>query len=209
MTQLARTFRTVEVVSFGEEGGAVSVAWGRGKEVGETLEEEEEKHFGARISLIRPDPAAPPARKKGARPAPRILRGFAGEEDFPTISRFISRALEAEADAADQVRALLPTVTSEKKAKKASKASSATANDNAEVQARRAKKRAEARQREEAEKAERAELNAKQSEEIQRRREQRRREQMAEEEEQATKLVEDEDEDEDDEEGMEALDLDA
>lgn len=33
LEQLARTFRTVEVVSAGEEGGKVTVSWGRGKDV--------------------------------------------------------------------------------------------------------------------------------------------------------------------------------
>ncbi|KAL1495227.1 hypothetical protein AB1Y20_017090 [Prymnesium parvum] len=209
LAALARDFRTVEVVSAGEEGGRVAVAWGRGAEVGETLEEDEQKHFGARVTLIRPDPTAPPTRK-GARPAPRIIRGFAGEEDYPSLARFIKQGLEASPDDTNQVRAQLPSIRAEKVKK-------AAPTDNAEVQARRAKKRAEARAKEEAERAARAEVESKQSEEMRRRREQRRREQMAAEEEEASNVVEEEEEEEEeedvaqeeDDEGMEALDLDA
>ncbi|KAL3916104.1 MAG: hypothetical protein SGPRY_006962 [Prymnesium sp.] len=127
LEQLARNFRTVEVVS--AEEGKASLQWGRGAEVGETLEEEEQKHFGASVTLIRPDPSAPPTRKlshssdnhladtpepfccdhrvlvssQGSKPAPRILRGFSGEQDYPSIARFLTKGLEADPEDADQV----------------------------------------------------------------------------------------------------------
>lgn len=149
-------------------------------QVGETLEEEEQKHFGASVTLIRPDPSAPSTRKvrnkgrglrgggvepsgswrnpklfdlprmgssksnraselirasncfasqlshysdnhladtpepfccdhrvlvssQGSKPAPRILRGFSGEEDYPSIARFLTKGLEADPEDADQV----------------------------------------------------------------------------------------------------------
>ena len=43
LEQLARKYRTVEVVSVGADG---TLSWGRGEEVGETLEPEEAVHFG-------------------------------------------------------------------------------------------------------------------------------------------------------------------
>ena len=75
--QLSRRFRTIEIVSVGEEGSS-TLAWGRGEEVGETLEEEEAQYFGKRVSLLRADPTAPKRTHKGQRPAPRLLRAFSG-----------------------------------------------------------------------------------------------------------------------------------
>jgi hypothetical protein len=92
LLQLARAHRQIEVVAVGDEAKA-SLAWGRGEEVGETLEEEEAEHFGKRVSLLRPDPAAPRARKGAKDQPPRLLQGFTGEEDFPSLSRFVERGL--------------------------------------------------------------------------------------------------------------------
>lgn len=77
LEQLSRRFRTIEIVSVGEEGSS-TLAWGRGEEVGETLEEEEAQYFGKRVSLLRADPTAPKRTHKGQRPAPRLLRAFSG-----------------------------------------------------------------------------------------------------------------------------------
>jgi len=52
---LSRRFRTLEVVSLGEGAGAASLAWGRGEEIGETLEEDEARHFGKRVSPLLAD----------------------------------------------------------------------------------------------------------------------------------------------------------
>jgi len=144
LDQVARKFRTVEVVSMGEDEAKVKLSWGRGEEVGETLEEEEAQHFGKRISFLKYDAEAPRARK-GAKP-PRLLRGFSGEEDLPSLSRFIQSALDS---TEGFMNTPLPTVAVAAKPKKEKKAPKP--NDNAEVQARRARKRAESRAREEAE----------------------------------------------------------
>ena len=63
--------------------------------MGETLEEAEAKHFGKPTALMRPDPEAPKPTRKGARPAPRLLRGYTGEEDLPSLSRFVEKAVDA------------------------------------------------------------------------------------------------------------------
>ena len=86
LEQLARKYRTVEVVTVGTDG---KLSWGRGEEVGETLEPEEAVHFGQAVSLLRADPEAPKPTRKGARPAPRLLRGYGGAEDFPSLARFV------------------------------------------------------------------------------------------------------------------------
>mmetsp|Transcript_2694 Transcript_2694/g.5724 ORF Transcript_2694/g.5724 Transcript_2694/m.5724 type:complete len:409 (-) Transcript_2694:441-1667(-) len=191
LQQIAAKFRSLEVVSIPESSGA-QIRWGRGEEVGETLEEEEARHIGKRISFLKPDPDAPP-KKQQANPA-RLLRGFNGAEDMPSISLFLSRALETEGDT-DFMRIALPSISAPKKAKKAVK------NDNAEVQARRARKRAATKAREEAEAAERAakrEEKGKSDEQLQREREQRQRERMAREEEQAGNIIEEVDDEEED-----------
>lgn len=214
LQKIAAQFRTIEVVSVPESAGAIS--WGRGDEIGETLEEEEAVHFGKRISLLRMDPESPPTKKQQT-PA-RLLRGFGGEEDLPSLSRFVSSSLILPADDDGWMRTALPTLnaTTNKKPKKT------VQNDNAEVQARRARKRAQARAKEE---AEAAELAAQQQqsqlseEEQQREREMRARARMAAEEEQAGNIVEEVDEEgdlveeeeatvEEDEEEEEAVDLD-
>jgi len=141
LEQLARTFRTVEVVTLGENADKIKLSWGRGEEVGETLEEEEAQHFGQRVSFLKYDAEAPRARK-GARP-PRLLRGFGGDEDLPSLSRFVTASLAA---TEGFMATPLPTVSSPAREKKAKAASP---NDNAEVQARRAKQRAAARAKEE------------------------------------------------------------
>jgi len=216
LEQLARTFRTVEILSLGEDADKVSLSWGRGAEVGETLEPEEEKHFGRPISILRPDPYAPPARKN-ARPAPRLLRGYNGEEDVPSLSRFIASAIDADPED-DFQKAEMPTVSVKAKPKKVPKAEP-TVNDNAEVQARRARARAEKQKKEEEYRAAQAAEEAKMSEETRRKREAQRRAQMAEEEEQASNLIEEEgdeegdasedfDTEEEEEEGEDVLDLD-
>ena len=79
LEQLARRFRTVEVVSV-REGDTLS--WGRGEEVGETLEPEEAVHFGQPTSLMRADPDAPRPTRKGARP-PRTAQGLGGSGGPP------------------------------------------------------------------------------------------------------------------------------
>ena len=214
LEQLARKFRTVVIVAIGAESSS-SLSWGRGEEVGETLEEEEAKHFGQRTSLLRADPDAPRPTRKGAKPPPRMLQGYSGSEDLPSLSRFVEGALAAEATEGS-VRVELPTLTSREKAKppKKQKSSAPSANDNAERQAKRAKARAEKRKKEEAEAAAQAEARKTLTEAQQREAERRRREQMASEEAQASNLVEDIDDDDDDsgaggEEEEEAEDYDA
>ena len=147
---LARNFRTVEVVSLGEDETRVTLSWGRGDEVGETLEPEEAEHFGRRVSLLKYDPEAPKSSGKGGKPSPRLLRGFGGEEDLPSLSRFLERAL-ADSSSDGYMNAEFPTVAVAAKEKKAPSSKPAKPNDNAEVQARRARKRAAARAKEEEE----------------------------------------------------------
>jgi hypothetical protein len=200
LEQLATKYRTVEVVSIG--GGTIS--WGRGEEVGETLEEEEAKHFGAPTALLRADPEAPRATRKGARPAPRLLRGFVGSEDLPSLSRFVEKALDAPVDEEGGfVRSPLPTLTAPAKPKK--KPKEVDPAKEAERQAKRARARAEARKKEEAAAAEKAEQlkasTAEQRAAQQQDAERRRREQMASEEAQASNIVEEMDGEEGDEAG--------
>jgi len=183
LEQLARRFRTVEVVSIGEEGKS-TLAWGRGEEVGETLEEEEARHFGRRVSLLRADPAAPKATRKGARPAPRRLRGFDGAEDLPSLSRFLEQALDSPADEGF-IASPVPKLDVVVKLKPVPKE-----NDNAERQAKRARARAAARAKEEAEAKAREEALKVRTEAQRKQRELDRRQQMAEEESQAENILE-------------------
>jgi len=216
LEQLARNFRTVEILTLGEDASKVLLSWGRGAEVGETLEPEEERHFGRPISILRPDPHAPPGRK-GARPAPRLLRGFNGDEDLPSLSKFVTNAIDAD-PADDFMKAEMPTVTVKKSAPKKEKKAEPSANDNAEVQARRARARAEKQKKEEETRAAQAAEEAKMSQEARRKREAQRRAKMAEEEEQASNLIEEDDEEdgdagedfegEEEDDGEEVLDLD-
>ena len=214
LEQLARRFRTVEVVSV-REGDTLS--WGRGEEVGETLEPEEAVHFGQPTSLMRADPDAPRPTRKGARPPPRLLKGYGGAEDLPSLSRFLDKALDEPADAADgaYVRSPLPTITIKerpkkpKAAKKPKTAAAGGGTDDAARQAKRAKARAEARKKEEAAAREREATAKARTEEERREMERRRREQMAEEEANAANIVEeagDDDDDDDDGAGGSASD---
>ena len=202
LEQLARKYRTVEVVSVGEDA---KLAWGRGEEVGESLEPEEEVHFGKAVSLLRADPDAPRPTRRGARPPPRLLSGYGGAEDVPSLSRFVEQGLAASAaaDGASElgfVRAELPTLTVPEKPKRAPK-KAADSKSDAERQAKRAKARDDARKKEEAAaaaaRAGKAEELKAQSAEARREAEQRRREQMAAEEAAANNLVEDVDDDDD------------
>jgi hypothetical protein len=264
---VARKFRTVEVVTLGEDEKKVQLSWGRGEEVGETLEEEEAQHFGKRVSFLKYDPEAPRERK-GAKP-PRLLRGFTcarrpdaaaapprrclpaaplrrspatplrrhraaapaapaaparprcarrvgagrrrspaspwlrrGEEDLPSLSRFLQSALEATDGFMSTPMPKVSVPAREKKAREK------TANDNAEVQARRAKQRAAARAKEEAEQKARQEaweaqmaakkLTAEEMEEKRREREAQRRAEMEAEAQAANDILEEVDEEEDD-----------
>jgi len=206
LDQLARRFRSVEIVALGKDESKLKLSWGRGDEVGETLEPDEARHLGKTVSFFKPDPEVLSAagKKPPSLSAPRLLRGFSGDEDLPSLSLFLQRALDAPDDEGF-MRTPLPTILAPEKKK-------AAANDNAEVQARRAKKRAAAKAREEAEAAERASAaqqekaaSAAEQEEQRRLREQQRRAQMAEEEARAGNIVEEvEDEDEDEEEEAEA-----
>ena len=189
-----------QVVTIGTDG---TLSWGRGEEVGETLEPEEAVHFGQPISLLRADPEAPKPTRKGARPAPRLLRGYDGADDFPSLSRFIEKGLEAAADGGGFVRSELPSVKVPEKPKRQPKPATGggATNDNAERQAKRAKARAEARRKEEAAAAERMnELKAKSAEQ-RREAERRRREEMADEESAAANILEEVDEGDDADEG--------
>jgi len=197
LQQLALRFRTVKMVSLGEKG---KLSWGRGDEVGETLEEDEARHLGKRVSLLAPDPDAPP--KKGKKPEPlppRLLRGHGGEEDLPSLSRFLTRAVEKGLAEDDRMSTLLPQLVVPEKKKK-SEPKESRPNDNAEVQARRAKKRREERAAEEAAQAAQEAEQEAQNAELQRKREQQRRARMAQEEEQAGNIIEEveEEDDEDD-----------
>jgi hypothetical protein len=244
LLSLARSFRSLELVALGEDGKGSRLAWGRGDEIGETLDEDESRHLGKRVSMLLPDPddlaeraafkaaGHKSAAKRSANP-PRLLRGFSGPEDLPSLSRFVETALK-EADSAVLrsgndafMRIPLPTLSGsgKPKAPKKAKSDSATAPDNAEVQARRARVRKEKAEAEAAAAAERAAAQAQaQGEteaEVQRQREAARREQMQREQERADNLVEEveeEEEEEEEEEGegeegeeveMEDLDLDA
>ena len=64
-----------------------------GPSVGETLEEGEARHFGASVSLLLRRPRTR-CRRARARQL-KLLRGFGGEQDFPSLDRFVSRALAA------------------------------------------------------------------------------------------------------------------
>ena len=230
LEQLAAKHRTLEVVTFGEtEAAQVSVTWGRGEEVGETLEEGEARHFGASVSLLLRDPDAVPPRK-GA-PAPRLLRGFGGEQDFPSLDRFVSRALAATDD--DFVRTPLPTVAAVAKKKKtpSARAGSGEAGiSDRDRQSIRAAKLREKRARELKEAEEKAreraaeQLSPAEAERLRQQRELLRREQMAEEQAAADNIIEevddgddesedddqaaDDDTDDDDDTDEDALDLD-
>eukprot|EP00967_Tisochrysis_lutea_P036933 scaffold44489_cov29-Tisochrysis_lutea.AAC.1 len=241
LMELARSFRTIEVVALGQDSQGSKLAWGRGDEIGETLDEDEARHLGKRISVVLPDPddiaeraAAKKAGSKtaGKRPAnpPRLLRGFEGPEDVPSLSRFVSTALKDAGSAVLRsgtdsfMRIPLPTLSSSKKVKSAGekkqkKTPAATRNNNADVQARRARERREKAEKEAAAAAAEAEAAAKArgatDAEVQSRREAARREQMQREQEMADNLVEEvyEDDDEDavdesEELEMEDLDLD-
>lgn len=207
LDQLARKFRTIEIVSIGDTE-TTGLSWGRGEEVGETLEEEEAKHFGQRNSFLRADPEAP-RQRKGARPAPRLLRGFTGEEDLPSLTKFLDFAVDADPEVGGFVRSELPTLTPLKQQKKKEKKQKRepTANDNAERQAKRAKMRAE-KAKKEAEKAEAQnsmseEEKAAKLNEQRRSSERKRREQMAAEEANAANIVEEAEDFEDVDEGDE------
>ena len=208
LEQLALRFRTLEVVSV-REGDKLS--WGRGEEVGETLEPEEAIHFGQSTSLLRADPEAPRPTRKGAKPAPRLLKGHGGSEDLPSLSRFLDKALDEPAETAGGAYVLspLPTITIKERPKKeASKKKAggsgggASDNDNAARQRKRAKARAEAKKKEEKEAKEREEAMKARTAEQRVEMERRRRQQMADEEESAANIVEEADDGEDeDEEG--------
>ena len=173
LVELARRYRKLEVVSIGSEKQS-SLSWGRGDEVGETLEPEEAVFFGKRHSLLRADPDAPKPRK-GAKPAPRLLRAHAGEEDVPTLT-----ALEQ------------PKVKKPKPQKSKQPLDSAA---EAERNAKRAKARAEAQRREEEQRQKLGEQRKQMSEEQRKQRELERRQQMAEEEEAASNILEEVDDD--------------
>ena len=183
-----------------------------GGQVGETLEEEEAKQFGQRTSLLRADPEAPRPTRKGARPAPRLLRGYGGEEDLPSLSRFVEQGLSASVEDG-WMRAQLPTLTAKAKPKKPKAKTPPAATDNAERQAKRAKARAAAAAKEEALARERAEMLKQRSEASQRQRELDARQRMADEEAQASNIIEEIDGDEegegegDGEEGEEGEDV--
>lgn len=219
LEQLARKFRTVEIVSIGGED-MTSLSWGRGEEVGETLEEDEAKHFGQRNSFMRLDPDAPKPTRKGQRPAPRLLRGYSGEEDLPSMTRFLELAVAADPEsevrevAEGFVRAELPKLTAKQKPSKPKKEkkakSAASANDNAERQAKRAKLAREKKEKEAKLKAELEEAAKLKGEAYRKEMERKRREQMAEEEASAANIVEEGDgeDDEEEEEEEETIDFD-
>lgn len=212
---IARAFRTIGVIALGDGDGITPLAWGRGDEIGETLDEEEARHLGKRFSIVLPDPeeiverreAKKSGNKKAARRSAnpsRLLRGFTGEEDVPSLSRFVEGALK---DAGSTVlragtdafmRIPLPALSSGKRKAAPAGAKSAKpkkgGSDNSEVQARRARERKEKLAKEAAAAAERAESEAKargESEvEAQKRREAARREQMQRESELADNLIE-------------------
>ena len=194
LEQLARKYRTVEVVSVGADG---TLSWGRGEEVGETLEPEEAVHFGQTTSLLRADPEAPRPSRKGARPPPRLLKGYDGSEDFPSLSRSLEKAIEADPSEGGFVRAELPTVKIPERPKKEKKPKVVNPADDAARQAKRAKARAEAKKKEEAAAAARAEELKTRTEAQRKEAERRRREQMAEEESAAANIIEEYDEDDD------------
>mmetsp|Transcript_65817 Transcript_65817/g.109373 ORF Transcript_65817/g.109373 Transcript_65817/m.109373 type:complete len:417 (-) Transcript_65817:551-1801(-) len=188
LKQLAARFRSLEVVSLGEDD-AVQLKWGRGEEVGETLEPHEAIHLGKRITILKPDPEAPKRKGKVEFP-PRLIRGFNGDEDLPSLSLFVNRALDT-TGSDGFMQTLLPSVEETKKAKRQ------VVNDNAEVQARRARKRAEQRAVEETKEAERnaqKEDQQKHEQRLKQQREAARRAKMAEEEERAGNIVEEVDE---------------
>jgi hypothetical protein len=205
LEQLARTFRTVEVVTLGENLAKVKLSWGRGEEVGETLEEEEAQHFGQRVSFLKYDSEA--ARGRKGSPPPRLLRGFGGDEDLPSLSRFVTASLAA---TEGFMTTEFPKIAAPVKPKKA-----ATPNDNAEVQARRAKARAASRAKEESEReAKQAAWEAQQAakklskeeiEELRRQREAQRREAMQAEAEAANDIVESVEEGEEEDDDFEAV----
>lgn len=221
LEQLAQKFRTVEVVSIGEEA-ATTLAWGRGEEVGETLDEDEAQHFGRRNSFLRADPDAPKPTRKNSRPAPRLLRGFTGEEDLPSLTRFLELATTAEPEsevrevAEGFVRAELPTITAKQKPprqKKVKAKGAASSQDDAERQAKRAKYLREKKDKEEKLRKELEEAAKLKGEAYRKEMERKRREQMAAEEESAANIVEEGDgeeheEDEGEEEEEEVVDFD-
>ncbi len=206
---LAHRFRGVVFASVGEDAARVQLKWGRGAEVGETLDDDEAAQFGQRTSVLLPDPEAPrPAKKAKKRDAnpPRLLRGFGGSEDEPSLAAFLEQwtrdNMGAPREASDGLyRTALPTVVAAQpppqKARRGGGGGGApTRNDNAEVQARRAKARREAAQ---AAAREEVALKAKMTDEQRKAREAQRRAQMAREEEQAGNIVEEVDDDFDDE----------
>jgi hypothetical protein len=70
LEQLARQFRTLEVVALGEPE-RTDVKWGRGEEVGETLEEEEAAHLAASVFMVKASASPGPAARL-ARPVARL-----------------------------------------------------------------------------------------------------------------------------------------
>lgn len=196
LEQLARKYRTVEVVTVGADA---EISWGRGDEVGETLEPEEAVHFGKAISLLRADPDAPKPTRKGARPAPRLLKGYDGSDDVPSLSRFLDKGLAASADEPGEfVRAELPSVKVPEKPKKPKKPKQPSPEDaakEAQRQAKRAAARAAAQEKQEAELAKKREELKGKSEEQRREAERRRREEMAAEEQSAANILEEVDDD--------------
>jgi len=223
LESIARKFRTVEVVALGAESVS-KIEWGRGAEVGETLEPEEEAFFGKRTSMLRLDPEAPKPTRKNPKPAPRLLRAFDGAEDTPSLSKFVEEALAAAPDESYFLKSPIPALTvtakpkKEKKEKKAPK--QVDPKEEAARQAKRAAARAAAKAKDEelraAAEAKRKEL----TEEQRQAREQARRQEMAEEEAAATNMFEDADDDDDDDDdeeveveeeddGTDVMDLDA
>ena len=222
LEEIARRFRTLEVVSVGGDD-VTSLAWGRGDEVGETLEPEEAAFFGQRHSVLRPDPEAPKPTRKGARPPPRLLRAFGGAEDLPSLSRFVDDALGAPADSG-WMRTPLPALTAKRalKPKREKKEKRAlTAEEEAAAKAKRAERqraKAEAKAAEQAARAAQDEAREQRSAEQRKQREMERRQQMADEEEAAANILEevdddddddDEADDDDDDDGTDVMDLDA
>ena len=213
LEQLAAKYRTLEVVAVGSDAnGKAALSWGRGDEVGETLEDDEAQHLGQRASFVKPDPEMRAGKGKQRESAPRLLRGFGGSEDLPSLSLFVERALAASGDEGF-IRSNLPQVlvaVKKPEAPKGAKASKATPTDNAERQRKRARKLAEAAAKAEAEAEAKAKADSVNREEAQRLREQAARARMAAEEAAAGNLVEevedeDEDEEDDDEEDDDAI----
>lgn len=210
LSQLAHKFRKLEVCAVGsDKEGKPLLSWGRGEEVGETLEEDEAMHLGQRVSFVKPDPEQRAGKGKQRESAPRLLRGFGGNEDLPSLSLFAERALAAEEEGF--IRSPLPKVVVPAKKPKPVKARKEVNNDNVERQRKRARKLAEAAAKAEAEAEAKAKADEANKEEAQRLREQAARARMAAEEAAAGNLIEevdDEDDEDDDEEEEEEVELD-